>query len=274
MSKRNADGSVRENLWEQFFDALEEYKFGRCKKMMLRMKEEDGIEMKRIGKNVLTYCIYHQCHVDFVKKVYNKWPMLINVVDNFGSYGIHYAARGDNMDVFNFMMSVSSNEMLKKRDWMNYLPLERVWFDADDKVGEVIKRRDILQRKGFDDEIWTVKNDDISTFKYLEYLLKVLDNKYGGDVYVFRYRRCLLNLYMMAYRGEDFEEESSLLKKFMHRCLENRVNFFGLGLDIGSDTFLNIMRMSEVMKKRSDIATADKNGNFPLHLLCFAGKIF
>ena len=241
MSKRNADGSVRDNLWEQFFDALEEYEFVRCENMMLRMKEEDGMEMKRRGKNVLTYSIYHQCDVNFVKKVYNKWPMLINVVDDFGSYGIHYAARGDNMDVFNFVMSVSSDEMLKTRDSIRYLPLEYVWFDANDKFGEVIKRRDILQRKGFDDEIWTVKNDDICTFKYLEYLLNVLDNKYRRNVFVFTYRRCILNLYMMGYYGDDFKEESSLLKKFMHRCMENRDNLFGLALDIGSDTFLNIL---------------------------------
>ena len=91
---------------------------------------------------------------------------------------------------------------------------------------------------------------------------------------MFKHTRCILNLYMIYYYDESFEEEKRLLEKFIHRCIENRDNMFGLGLKIHKQVFINMLLMSDAMKKRSDIATPDKNRNFPLHLLCKGGKQF
>ena len=63
MSKRNTDGSVRLNIWEHFYDYIEQNDFVRCEEMMESMKESDGIYMTRRGMNVLLYSIYIHCNV-------------------------------------------------------------------------------------------------------------------------------------------------------------------------------------------------------------------
>ena len=272
MSKRTVEGWVLQPLFYEFCHALCYKKFDKCNEVLEKMTDNDVIQNYGTGRNVFMMSVYHGCDAELMVKLYRRWPWLLNLKDKNGKYAIHHAARQKNTEKFMFILRVSSQEMLLTRCRVGYLPLQYVFSEEKNRDSEIIKIRELLKRGGLDKEAWTAKYDHIqySTLNYLKLVLK--DPPYSFhkfDVGYFKHRRCVLNLFMMSYHDDDFEKESNFLQKFMHRCIENRFI-----MDIGSDFFMNILFMSVKMKKPSDIATPNKDRNFPLHLLCFSGNQF